>query len=324
MNSFHRFHRLDGENSHPNIQSNDPSKLVDTSVEDVNNLPNDSSTYDSSVFESNTKPDDHIDSYRRFRSQQENTYSANGYGFLRNTEMDSKNDINYTFVTNVICDILNDANMLVHHYFPPTFIQDLMERLAKKDIFVREKDQLDRVYALLGSKNQNHLTCFYNRILDLYFEGSSITCRMYVSNGSLVYDSKIAPFFDMSSLRARSNNSCEEALDVLLSFIVQKITGFRDDMVIFKDKKCSVPSVTSYYRTVSDSSINTDSLMRRTTFKTYIDPKRFVWRCRPHDEEYRAMTLSICAILNHKYVTKIPRFLFRQLSDRIINGDIPI
>ena len=97
---------VDGENSHPNIQSNDPSKLVDTSDKDVNSLPNDSSTHDSSVFESNTQPDDHIDSYRRFRLHQEKTYRPNGYGFLRNTEFDSRSDNGYTFVTNVICDIL--------------------------------------------------------------------------------------------------------------------------------------------------------------------------------------------------------------------------
>ena len=95
-------------------------------------------------------------------------------------------------------------------------------------------------------------------------------------------------------------------------------------MVVFKDNTCLIPSHVSYYRTASNSAINTDSLMRQTTIEQHINPKRFVWRCRPYDEEYRAITLSICVILNDKYVTKIPRFLFHQLSDHIVNGDIPI
>lgn len=159
-------HGVDGENSHPNIQSNDPSKLEDTSVEDVNILPNNSSTHDSSVFESNTHPDDHIDSYRRFRLHQEKTYRPNEYGFLWNTEFDFRSNNGYTFVsTYVICDILNDANikLLALHHFPPTFIQDLMVRTVKKNILVRNKRQLDRVYNLLERES---LVSFCNRILD--------------------------------------------------------------------------------------------------------------------------------------------------------------
>eukprot|EP00956_Cyclotella_meneghiniana_P008581 scaffold11636_cov62-Cyclotella_meneghiniana.AAC.12 len=131
-------HGVHKENSHPNIQANDPSKLDNTSVEDIDSLLNDSSTHDSSVSESNTQLDDHIDSYRRFRLYQEKTYRPNGYGFLRNIEFDSRSDNGYTFVTNVICHILNDANIKVSilHDVSPTFIQDLIVRTVKKDILI--------------------------------------------------------------------------------------------------------------------------------------------------------------------------------------------
>ena len=301
-------HEVDGENSHPNIHSNHLSRP----------------TCDASVNEPHTQPDDHIVSYRRFELQQEKTRRPNGNGFLRNTKFDFRCDSGYKFVTNVICDILNDANIKVLklNHVPPTFIQDLVVRTVRKEILIQNKQQLERIYDLMGIEN---VTSFYNYILDLYFKDSSITCRMYISDGFLVYDSKIAPFFNMSSLRATSDNSCKEALDKLLSFIFQYITGFRDDMVVCRDNVCWVPSTSYMYtRVASNSAINTDSLMRRVIIEKHYDPQLFVWRRRPNDEEYHAMTLSICAILNNKYVTQIPKCLLRQLSDRIVNGDIPI